>query len=390
MSTPRQYYNNGGRIENQYNTNFCSAYSTTSYLTAYFAKILGKFIEFSPLFAMKNSKDRDGRPDVSGTYLDTLTSQILKFGCCEEDLYPTSIDPDLFDNKFPTITAEISSNAKQYIPYRKKEIASNNVEAIKEAIRENAGCVFALNIYESYFNKYKGMFVRAPKKGDTNVLGGHGIYVNGYNDDLECEYDGKKYKGFFTYYESYGEKYSSKGFAYLPYEFVANSVTGLYSNDRLVKNVYCYEYKSGAVKFPNIHDNFKVYEPKHIIDLTLDSKVAYVNGEEKTMACPAISHEGRTMIPFRFLAEAFGCGVIYIQDTKQIRAYKQEPNFLIEMKIGDKNMIKSANGQTRTIVSDVPPMLINGNTMVPIRAVAELLDCKVTYANRKIHIEGMA
>lgn len=389
MTIVSQYYNNGGRIENQRNSNFCSAYSTTSYLTAFFAKILGKHVEFSPLFAMKNAKDKDNRPDVSGTYLDILTNQILKFGCCEESLYHTNIDPDLHDNKFPTITSSISDNAKKYIPYKRKTLDEDSVEELKKAVRENAGCILALNIYNSYFDKYKGMFIRKPKKGDTNVVGGHAIYLNGYNDDLECEYDGEKYKGFFTLYESYGENAASKGFVYLPYEFVRRRVTGLYSVDKLVKAAYCFEYKSGQVKYPNIHDDFKVYAPKHVVELTVNSATAYVNGVSKKLACPATVIDGRTMVPFRFLAEAFGCSVYYNQESKEIRAHRSEPRYFIEMTVGTKEIIKRTNTEVITIKSDVAPMVKNGSTLVPIRAISELLDCKVDYNKGNITITGM-
>lgn len=47
------------------------------------------------------------------------------------------------------------------------------------------------------------------------------------------------------------------------------------------------------------------------IVLTIGSKMAYVGGEEKTLASSAEIREGRTMVPLRFFAESFGAEVAW-------------------------------------------------------------------------------
>jgi hypothetical protein len=48
-----------------------------------------------------------------------------------------------------------------------------------------------------------------------------------------------------------------------------------------------------------------------VIKLTLDSNAADVNGTQKTLDVPAKSVSGRTMVPIRFVGEAFGKTVGY-------------------------------------------------------------------------------
>lgn len=48
-----------------------------------------------------------------------------------------------------------------------------------------------------------------------------------------------------------------------------------------------------------------------IISLTLDSDIAYVNGQSYTLDVPAQSIDGRTMVPARFIAEQFDCDVLW-------------------------------------------------------------------------------
>ncbi len=54
------------------------------------------------------------------------------------------------------------------------------------------------------------------------------------------------------------------------------------------------------------------------VELTIDSNVALVNGEEKTLDTPATIKDGRTMVPLRFVGEALGKNVEYVDASRQI------------------------------------------------------------------------
>lgn len=372
------YCNNGGKIENQRNSSWCSAFSTTSYLTAYYSRILGKKIEFSPLFAMRNAKKVDGNKNSTGTYLTKLMDEIIKNGCCEQSLYHEDTDKDWLDNQFSDPSKEAIENAKKYKPYKKVKI-DVTVDSLKSAVVNNTGCVLALNIFDTYFNSYKSVYIRKPKGDEEGVVGRHAIYLCGYDDNLSCEYDGKLYKGFFILQESYGEKGSTKGYKFLPYEFIEKRVGGKYSCDRFVDEAYVFEYRKDEDKYKEIDKDFKINVYKKTVRLTIGDDFAYIDGNKTKLQCSPIIENGRTLVPLRFIAEALGGSTYYSSEDKSIRIFSKEPNYLIEMKLGDKTIVKSAYGKSQTITSDVPPIVKNGYTLVPIRVISETLNCNVDY-----------
>lgn len=52
--------------------------------------------------------------------------------------------------------------------------------------------------------------------------------------------------------------------------------------------------------------------------LTIDSTTALVNGEKKTLAAPACIINGRTMVPVRFISEAFDANVWWESETSTV------------------------------------------------------------------------
>ncbi len=382
---PSRYFNRGGRIENQFNSSFCAGYSSTSYLTAFLARKFGKIIEFSPLYAMQNSKEIDGT-NGTGTYVEDLLAEIVEQGCCEEYLYPTSLDGDFHDNKFPPISKEIDKNAEQYKPMRLKQLDEDSVDDLKDAVLHNGGCVLGINVYNSYFRKYGGMYIRKPDYRQTPI-GRHAIYLNGYDDDMVMEYDGEVYKGFFILNESYGTGTRSGGYTFLPYKFVEKRITGLYSMDKFMNKAYCFEYADGEEAYPNFNDDFIIKQPKYVVELVVGEKVLTVNGVRNQMTVPATIIDGRTLIPIRAVSEAFGLGVIFNNTTKTIVMINEEPLIRVEMKLGSKEVhVLKSNNERFTVVSDIEPVLISNTTMIPIRLIGEILGYDVDYNKGKITI----
>ena len=58
------------------------------------------------------------------------------------------------------------------------------------------------------------------------------------------------------------------------------------------------------------------------IKLTINDTTAYVNGQAVTLDSPAILVNGRTLVPVRFIGEAFGCVVVWGGTDKIVGIYE--------------------------------------------------------------------
>ncbi|HXK51746.1 MAG TPA: copper amine oxidase N-terminal domain-containing protein [Caldisericia bacterium] len=109
------------------------------------------------------------------------------------------------------------------------------------------------------------------------------------------------------------------------------------------------------------------------IVLQIGSKTAYVNEEEFTLDVAPVILSGRTMVPLRFVSESLQATVNWEAETKTIVIHDHKK--VITMTIGDVNV--HVNGQL--YVLDVPPVILEGRTMVPIRFVSEALGGSVSW-----------
>lgn len=98
--------------------------------------------------------------------------------------------------------------------------------------------------------------------------------------------------------------YVKNGRTYLPVRYVAQAL-GV-SNDNIL-------YNNGVVTF--MKDNT-------IVQLTIGSNVMVVNGMSITMDTPAEISNGRTMLPFRWIAQVFGAQVNYDANAKTVTMTK--------------------------------------------------------------------
>ena len=87
----------------------------------------------------------------------------------------------------------------------------------------------------------------------------------------------------------------------------------------------------------------------------------------------AYVENGRTMMPVRALAEAIGADVSYDGDTQTVTVENDEK--VILMSIDEIEM--QVNGETVELLN--APEIVNDRTMLPVRDVAEALDCEVSW-----------
>lgn len=114
------------------------------------------------------------------------------------------------------------------------------------------------------------------------------------------------------------------------------------------------------------------------IVLEVGSKYMYVNGQRKEIdpgkGTVVILKNGRTFLPIRAVIEAMGGEVEWRQSDKRVSIFLNKSTIHLWI----DNKVAKVNGSNKE--SDVAPYLSNsGRTMLPLRFIAENLDCEVDW-----------
>ena len=104
-----------------------------------------------------------------------------------------------------------------------------------------------------------------------------------------------------------------------------------------------------------------------------------VNNSVVDSPVPAQIVNDRTMLPMRSIFERIGAKVTWMGTERIIFATKGSS--LITMQIDNTVMSVQhiENDELIRIELDTPPFIVDGSTMVPVRAVAESLGCSVEW-----------
>ncbi|HOO96210.1 MAG TPA: stalk domain-containing protein [Caldisericia bacterium] len=121
------------------------------------------------------------------------------------------------------------------------------------------------------------------------------------------------------------------------------------------------------------------------IIMKVGSKEYLVNGEPKELRFEPFIERGTTLVPVRAISEAFGAVVEYDALTRSIEINLDETQILLQ--IGINKII--INGVKMDL--QVEPIIKNGSTFVPLRAIAEAFDSEVLWASetKEITIERL-
>jgi len=103
-----------------------------------------------------------------------------------------------------------------------------------------------------------------------------------------------------------------------------------------------------------------------------------VNGEKIETQTPAVIVDGRTLIPLRAVSEALGCDIAWNGDTRGITLTDGDSLYFTWI---DRDYVfkTSATALEDTTVMDVPPVIMNDYTMVPLRAISEMFGATVNW-----------
>jgi hypothetical protein len=106
----------------------------------------------------------------------------------------------------------------------------------------------------------------------------------------------------------------------------------------------------------------------------------YYNGERIVFDVNPIMVGGRTMVPMRAIFETFGATVDYDQGSNQITGTKGSRE--IKLRVGNTNATVANSGIVTPYILDVPPMIRDGRTLVPLRFIGQALGASVNWDDK--------
>ena len=229
---------------------------------------------------------------------------------------------------------------------------------------------------------YTNVITEIPK-GSTGDLTLYATWLNNSTGSL----GGAKYK--VTYNSNGGSSVSTQtvlinGLATKPkdptkdgYDFVGwytdSNLKEEYDFDTKVTNSFTLYAKWEEADEDNNDKEDNNTEYDNIIILTINSKIADLNGKSIENDVAPIIVNDRTMMPIRFIAETLGAKVTW-----------NEPRRTVTIKDGSRNIvihidsdIAYIDGEVNTL--DSAAFIRNDRTYIPVRFVAEALDCDVDW-----------
>jgi len=103
----------------------------------------------------------------------------------------------------------------------------------------------------------------------------------------------------------------------------------------------------------------------------------YVDGKKVEFDVEPIVEKGRTLVPFRKIAEALGAEVEWIPSEQKVIVTKDKTTITITL--GQTTATIDKDGDESTPALDVPAKIFQNRTLVPLRFLSEALDTTVDY-----------
>lgn len=132
------------------------------------------------------------------------------------------------------------------------------------------------------------------------------------------------------------------------------------------------KYEKAAVLNPDDPDIFKRLG-KTYQKLNREGVKVFVNGKKPAFDVQPQIQDGRTLVPFRALAESLGAQVSWDGNKRQVTVIRAD----IHIQLSVDSPEATVNGTPVTL--DVPATIVDGRVMVPLRFISEGLKAKVAW-----------
>lgn len=83
----------------------------------------------------------------------------------------------------------------------------------------------------------------------------------------------------------------------------------------------------------NSEEIFVQYKKEMVVELTIGNTIARINNQDFPLDVPPLILKGRTFVPLRFISEAFGAEVVWDGETRSVRIFFEKTNSRVTLQI---------------------------------------------------------
>lgn len=211
-----------------------------------------------------------------------------------------------------------------------------DADEVKTALKQGYRVIASYSISKNFGKVNGGIEPKYP----TKITGKHQVMIRGWTTIYGQEY--------FVIVNSYGERNGNKGMVYVPVNRDFHDAVLL-----------------------DIETDIRPKCQK--MELFICSNMMRVDGEIKKMDAYPYIKNNRTYMPLRFVAENLGADVEWNEETRTANIISEEADIYVCA----NSKIITIDG--KKVKMDVAPEIINDRMMLPIRFIAEALNCSVEW-----------
>ena len=315
------------------------AYSTAISVLTY--QKTHKWITFDPFMIYGTRKE--GGYTGKGMYIEDAADTVYKEGAYIDGNFKTKQEvPQLIES-----VKEFKKNHPDLVEYAKTFCIEgysrvDTVDEIKASLIHGMPVIVSYSIKDSFYRPRSNGYVDFPQTGEYR--GCHCMLIVGWTSDKR-----------WIVLNSWGTSSGGHGALYISFAEPINDALSISDTIIPIKH----KYKKVIL---NIDSNIYQY-----FDENNESN------EKEMDVAPFIDKNNRTLVPVRFVAEALGASVEWIAEENTAILRSEEAIIKLNTQ---NNIMYVDNDKVRM---DTKPQIVNNRMFVPIRYIAENLNCDVKW-----------